>query len=220
MTEEAEALLHASKTMNKILKTLLTLFLILIVSGIQFGITNAVVDGLEDASFWVAMLFDSASLTFPFICFGLYTKLPFQTAQILSSMPFLFMIFFSTTFSPGSGVPVLKELRYLFVRFYFWCMVPGVQDSMENCPSTHGANMLYLILSGLIGLVLFSVVMGVSHLTKSRKSKKESTKKNSLRDQEFRDLQLEMYGDKVLELESTQHSKESSKRNRSAHGAV
>jgi len=123
MTEEAEALLHASKSMNKTLKTSLTLVLILLVSCIQFAITNAVTNGLESASFWMAMLFDSASLTFPFICFGLYTNLPFQAAQILSSMPFLLMIFFSTTFSPGAGLPVLKEMRFLFARFYFWCMM-------------------------------------------------------------------------------------------------
>jgi ABC-type lipoprotein export system ATPase subunit len=119
MSEEAEALLHASKSMNKALKSLLTLTLILIVSAVQFTVTCAVINGLESSSFWVAMLFDSASLTFPFICFGLYTKLSFQAVEIFATMPFLFMIFFSTTFSPGAGVPALKELRYLFARFYF-----------------------------------------------------------------------------------------------------
>ena len=62
---------------------------------------------------WVSMLFDSASLTLPFICFGLYSRLPLQIVQILASLPFLFMIFFSTTFSPGSGVAGVKALRYL-----------------------------------------------------------------------------------------------------------
>lgn len=93
------------------------------------------------------MFFDSMSLTFSLICLGecnlfarrmilcvevvltrcqlgrragLFSHLDFQTAQILGSLPFLLMIFLSTTFSPGSGVPVLKvcspkmpcELRY------------------------------------------------------------------------------------------------------------
>jgi hypothetical protein len=147
MSEEAEALLHASKSMNKALKSVLTLILIVTVSVIEWGIINACIDGLESASFWLAMLFDSASMTFPFIYFGLYTKLPFQAVQIFSTMPFLFMIFFSTTFSPGAGLPVLKELRYLFARFYFWCMIPGVRDEMENCPATDAANKLYLVLS-------------------------------------------------------------------------
>ncbi|GAX26987.1 hypothetical protein FisN_9Lh293 [Fistulifera solaris] len=212
MGEEAEALLHASKDMNNFLKTCLTLFLILIVSVVQFGITNAVTSGLESVSFWVAMLMDSSSLTFPFICFGLYTKLPFQAVQILSSLPFLFMIFFSTTFSPGSGVAGLKELRYLFARFYFWCMIPGIRDQMENCPADDGKNMLYMILSALIGVVLFLVVMAVSAFMRSHKTKKESSKKNALKDDEFRDLQLELYGEKAMDIQSTNHSTNSKKK--------
>lgn len=211
MNEEAEALLHASKDMNNLLKTLLTLFLILIVSVVQFGITNAVINGLESVSFWVAMLMDSSSLTFPFICFGLYTKLPFQAVQIVASLPFLFMIFFSTTFSPGSGVPILKELRYLFARFYFWCMIPDIRDQMDNCPSTDSKNMLYLILSAMLSLVLFLAVMGARALVNMNHTKKESSKKNALKDDEFRDLQLELYGDKAMDLQSTNHSTNSKK---------
>ncbi|GAX15877.1 hypothetical protein FisN_2Lh392 [Fistulifera solaris] len=211
MGEEAEALLHASKDMNNFLKSSLTMFLILIVSVVQFGITNAVINGLESSSFWVAMLMDSASMTFPFICFGLYTKLPFQAVEIIASMPFLFMIFFSTTFSPGSGVAVLKELRYLFARFYFWCMIPGIRDDMENCPSTDEKNLLYMILSALIGVVLFLTVMGVSSLLRSKKVKKMSSKKNALKDDEFRDLQIELYGEKAMDIQSTNHSTSSKK---------
>jgi hypothetical protein len=116
MREEAEALLHSSIGMNNALKSLLTLLLIVVVSLIEWGVVNAVIDGFENVKFWWAILMDSASLTFPFIFFGLYTMLPFQAVQIFASMPFLFMIFFSTTFSPGSGVEGLKELRYLFAR--------------------------------------------------------------------------------------------------------
>lgn len=116
MREEAEALLHSSIGMNNALKSLLTLLLIIVVSLIEWGVVNAVINGFENAKFWWAILMDSASLTFPFIFFGLYTLLPFQAVQIFASLPFLFMIFFSTTFSPGSGVEGLKELRYLFAR--------------------------------------------------------------------------------------------------------
>jgi ABC-type lipoprotein export system ATPase subunit len=92
MTEEAEALMHASKSVNKALKSILTIVLLVVISVVQFGITNAVINGLQSSSFWLAMLFDSASLTFPFICLGLYTSLPFQAVEILASLPFLMMM--------------------------------------------------------------------------------------------------------------------------------
>lgn len=128
--------------------------------------------------------------------------------------------FFSTTFSPGSGVAGLKELRYLFARFYFWCMIDGVSDDMENCPSTDSENMTYLILSSLIGLVLFLVIMGIARLRGGKKAKKDASKRNALKDEEFVDLQVELYGERVLDLQNTQHSTGSSKNGRSAHGAV
>ena len=89
--------MHASKSMNKALKFLLTLFLVVLISLFEYGITVAVVDGLSDFKFWVAIVMDSASMTFPLICLGLYTTLPFQAVEILGSMPFLFMIFLSTS---------------------------------------------------------------------------------------------------------------------------
>jgi hypothetical protein len=197
VSEEAEALLHASKSMNKALKTLLTLSLIIVVSLIEWGMINAVVDGFGDVKFWIAILVDSVSLTFPFIFFGLYTKLPFHAVQIFSSMPFLFMIFFSTTFSPGSGVAGLKELRYLFPRFYFWCMIPSVQDSMENCPDDD-VNVLYMVLSAMLGRVLFLLYQTSKTLTRASMKKKATSKNNLLKDAEFRDLQVELYGEGVL----------------------
>jgi hypothetical protein len=116
MREEAEALLHSSVGLNNALKSLLTLALIVIVSLVEWGIVNAVIDGFGQAKFWWGMLTDSASVTFPFIFFGIYTLLPFQAVQVFAFFPFLFMIFFSTTFSPGSGLKGLKALRYLFPR--------------------------------------------------------------------------------------------------------
>ncbi|CAB9525641.1 expressed unknown protein [Seminavis robusta] len=199
MTEEAEALLHSSKSMNKLLKTSLTMFLIFMIAVAEYGFVNAVIGGLDDVNFLIAILFDSGSMTFPFLCFGLYTSLPHQAVETLSSMPFLFMIFFSTTFSPGSGVPGLKELRYLFSRFYFWCIVPGVKDLMEGCPADEGLNMLYLMLSGLLGVFLFLVVMGIVTVVRNARKAKLYEKRAALMDDdEFIELQVEMYGEKQL----------------------
>lgn len=213
MSEEAEALLHASKSMNKTLKTLLTLFLIVIISVVEYGVVNAVVSGFESGRHWVAMLMDSASLTFPFICLGLYSKLPFHAVEIFASMPFLFMIFFSTTFSPGSGVAGLKELRYLFPRFYWWCFIPGVQNNMEGCPADD-VIMIYMVLSAMLGLVLFLIYQSVKSIMRKAKRKKKAEFHNSLKDEEFRDLQIELYGEEVLfkdSLANTVHSARSSK---------
>jgi hypothetical protein len=208
MGEEAEALLHSSKTTNKALKGILTMTLFLIVSLIEWGCVNGVVDGFEDGKFLVGMLMDALSLISPFLFFGLYTKLPFEAVQIFSLMPFLFMIFFSTTFSPGSGVAGLKELRYLFVRFYFYCSIPSVQDMMEGCPDSD-MNTLYMVLSGFFFTVMFLTFKITKSLLKSIKMKKAISEKNKLKDDEFRDLQVELYGERVLlkdSLSATNHS--------------
>jgi len=180
--------------------------LVLIVSGLQFAVTNAVINELESATFWVAMLFDSVNVTFPFICTGLYTKLPFQAVQVIGSLPFLLMIFFSTTFSPGSGVAGVKELHYLFTRFYMWCMIPDVKDDMDNCPESDEANLGYLILTALIGIVVFLIVMGVLRIVQSGKKIRNSSKKNALKDSEFLELQIELFHEAVKDLQSTAHS--------------
>ncbi|CAB9514741.1 expressed unknown protein [Seminavis robusta] len=199
MTEESEALLHSSKGMNKLLKTLLAMTMIFLIALLEYGFVNAVIGGLSSFDYFVAMFFDSASMTFPFICFGLYTNLPFQAVEMLGSMPFLFMIFFSTTFSPGSGVPGLKALRYLFSRFYFWCMVPVVDQQMEGCPADSGLNLLYLCLSGLLGVFLFVIIMGGAAIIKSARKKKDGKRREAMKDDdEFQELQLELYGEKQL----------------------
>jgi hypothetical protein len=82
MTEEAEALLHSSKSVNKILKTTLTLTLILVVSIVEYCTINLIMDGFGSRQFWIAMLMDNASLTFPFIFLGLFTKLPETRVQV------------------------------------------------------------------------------------------------------------------------------------------
>jgi hypothetical protein len=215
MREEAEALVHSSKGMNKFLKTALTLVLILLISIMEYGFVNVVIDGLSDVKFWLAMLFDSVSMTFPLIAFGIYTTLSFQLVEILGSLPFLFMIFFSTTFSPGSGVPGLKVLRYTFSRFYFWCMIPGVQDEMEGCPADETLNILYMILSSLLGVFLFGLAMIALRLkAMSKQNKHEEVRATLMNDEEFHLLQVELYGAKVLQkfqnnLSMTDHSKAS-----------
>jgi hypothetical protein len=120
------------------------------------------------------------------------------------------MIFFSTTFSPGSGVPGLKVLRYAFSRFYLWCMLPGVQDQMEGCPA-EDVNLLYLILSALLGVLVF-IIFHVCVLIKKRSSKQKSNiKLAKMQDFEFQELQVELYGEKALRrfqhLNSTHHSR-------------
>lgn len=206
MNEEAEALLHASKGMNRLLKSVLTTSLIIIISVFEFVCVNVVIKGFESPKHWLAMLFDSTSLTVAHVCLGLFTELPFHLVAILAGMPFLFMIFFSTTFSPGAGLPVLKIFRYVYSRFYWWCMIPGVQDLMEGCPATPAANMVALAMSALIIPFVFITVLGTGHMMRSLKHKKKASKNEKLKDEEFRELQVALYGDRVLELEQTNRS--------------
>merc|ERR1711865_351254 len=79
-----------------------------------------------------------------------------QIVQVLASLPFLFMIFFSGTFSPGGGLAGVKELRYLFPRYYLWCRLPGTKDSMEGCPDDDQL-VGYTVLTGCLGLIMFLI---------------------------------------------------------------
>jgi energy-coupling factor transporter ATP-binding protein EcfA2 len=198
MSEEAEALLHSSKKMNKLLKSIVTVALIFIISLIEWGCINACTSGLEDVEYWIGLLFDQTSVTIPLVQLGVYSKLPFQAVQILGSLPFLLMIFLSTTFSPGAGVPGIKELRYLFPRFYLWCILPGVMDEMEDCPPEN-LNTLYLILSSFTSTFFFLVAKGIQACKqKAAKSEDEDRKKEVLGMEETKKLQIELYGAKTL----------------------
>eukprot|EP00977_Amphora_coffeiformis_P013134 scaffold3396_cov176-Amphora_coffeaeformis.AAC.7 len=196
MSEETEALLHASKNTNKLLKTLLALTLFGLLSALQFGMTNAVIDGYSSVTFWVAMMMDTGSLLVPFILCGLYTHLPLQPAQIVSRLPFLCMIFFSTTFSPGAGISGLKGLRYLFPRFYFWCMVPSIRSDMENCPTSDALNLMFLVLAAMMVPCLFLVYKAVTALWRSQQRKQRNTAKKHvlMMDEEFYQLRRQLYG--------------------------
>ena len=83
--------------------------------------------------------------------------------QTLGSMPFLFMVFFSTTFSPGAGVTGLKNMRYLFARYYLWCRVPGYENLMEGCPSSDELTPLS-IFTGCLGAIIFLCALIVLYL--------------------------------------------------------
>ena len=71
MTEEAEALMHSSVEMNKALKSFLVSALLLMISLGAFGSLQLCIDTLSAYELWIALLFDSASLTLPLICLGL-----------------------------------------------------------------------------------------------------------------------------------------------------
>ena len=111
MLEESEALLHQSKSMNKFLKFCIIMVLIFIVTAAQFWCIDAVLGTLSSWEYFVAIVFDTFSIMMPGVLFGLYTNLTNEESQVLTSIPVLFLIFFSTTFSPGAGVNILKELR-------------------------------------------------------------------------------------------------------------
>lgn len=198
MIEEAEALLHSSKAMNKYLKTTLTLFLLFVISCVQFGCMDAVLGTLTTWGFFFGVLFDNLSLLVSMVTLGLYTNLPDQAVQILGAMPFLLMIFFSTTFSPGAGVPGVKALRYLFSRFYLWCMLPDpIGSQMEGCPESN--TVLYLILTSLLVPFLFVLYkLAAVCYKKGHKSKQETARRESMTSMAFAELQLELFGEKAL----------------------
>jgi ABC-type lipoprotein export system ATPase subunit len=197
MVEEAEALLHSSKEMNRFLKLCLAIGLLVIISSIQFSCQNLIIDTLNSTYFYFAILFDNISLMVAILCLGLYTDLPDQAVQIIGSMPFLFMIFFSTTFSPGAGVSGLKELRYLFSRFYLWCETPGVMDTMEGC--TEEKNLFYLIVSSLLIPFIFVAFMVVRRIFRKVHSEKAAiSRRESMKSMAFAELQFELFGEKAL----------------------
>ena len=195
MKEEAEALMsRRSVQMNLALKSCIVLLLLTFISIFAFGCLQSCIGTLGGVEVWVMMLFDSASLTFPFICFGLYSSLPLQTVTILSSLSWLFVIFFSTTFSPGSGVEGVKALRYLFARFYFWCRVPGYKEMMEGCPADDTL-VWYTILTGCLGLILFLIFQVVRvTVVRMRKQRKDNKARAEISMKpEYKDVQNELY---------------------------
>lgn len=195
VTEEADALMHSSVQSMLALKSIVSLSLLSTIVTTAFGCLVAVLDTpvTNDVEMWIAMLFDLASLTLPFICFGLYSPLPLQIVQTLASMPFLFMIFFSGTFSPGAGVEGFNGLRFLFSRFYMWCRLPAVKEDMEGCPADHVLT-TYTILSGCLGLFLFLVFQSVRALVSRARADKDKLKHEEIAQRpEYQQIQVELY---------------------------
>lgn len=117
--------------------------------------------------------------------------------QIFSAFPFLFMIFFSTTFSPGAGLDGVKDLRYLFARFYLWCRVPGVSDRMEGCPA-HDRLMGYSILTGCLGFILFVIFQTVRYaLYTLKRGAQVSARREVEGKEEFQLIQNEIFRNKA-----------------------
>ena len=199
VSEESEALLHKSNGLNKAMKEVLAISLVFVISLIEWGCVNAVSEGLARYNYWIMMFFDIFSLVFPMISISIYTKLPQQPSFFLGSLPFLLVIFFSTTFSPGSGVAIVKELRYIFPRFYLWCELPGVEDLMEGCPETLELNTLYAVLSGCVYVFIFFFVRGVSTLRHGITKKVEERKKKTSEEdeKEILHLQDELFGRRI-----------------------
>jgi hypothetical protein len=100
-------------------------------------------------------------------------------------------------------VPVIKELRYLFTRFYMFCMVPGVQDSMEGCPKSQAVNLALLCLMGLLTVLLFFGYVAIKGCLKSIKKANVLELRGTLQsDERFQALQQEL-----LEESKKRHAK-------------
>ena len=195
VSEEAEALMHSSVQSMLALKTIVTLSLMTVVITAAWGCLVAVLDTsvTNDPAMWVAMLCDLASFTLPFVFLGLYSRLPLQFVQPLAAMPFLFMIFFSSTFSPSAGVDGLKEFRFLFPRFYMWCRLPDVKDMLEDCPVKNQLT-TYTILSGCLGLFLFLVLQAVRCcMAQARADEAQHKHEEIAQRPEYQQIQVELY---------------------------
>jgi len=199
MKEESEALMHSSIYVNMVLRSCLTTVLGIIIWNIEYGVINAVVDGLNTFDFWLGIILDNFSTTFPLYFMGIFTTANAQEVEMIGSLPFLLMLFMSTAYSPGAGIPVVKELRYVFTKFYFWCYLPGVAEDMEGCPDTRAATLTYMTLASFFWVFIFMVIQCIFFV----KGKKEATKRErsaaELLDDDFADLQVELYGERGRE---------------------
>jgi len=150
----------------------------------------------ERSVFFFALMFNIVALTFPLIFIALYSTLPVELVQMVGFTPFLFMIFFSTTFSPGAGVTGIKDLRYLFPRFYLWCELPGLKDSMEGCPEDRIENMIYLFLTAQLFHTCFFALVFANHFVKKSNNeyKVNTTRELAMESDLFWTIQTELFG--------------------------
>mmetsp|Transcript_54145 Transcript_54145/g.65147 ORF Transcript_54145/g.65147 Transcript_54145/m.65147 type:complete len:215 (+) Transcript_54145:2-646(+) len=177
------------------MKCMLTIIITSVTCLVLWGCINLVIDGMSDPYILFALHFDTVALIYPMIFVALYSTLPFELVQIIGTTPFLFMIFFSTTFSPGAGVAGIKAVRYLFPRFYLWCELPGVEDDMEDCPEDRIENMIYLFLSAqLFHTCFFALVFAKQFKKKVDKFKSIEKRKLVMSSEFFGTLQKELFG--------------------------
>jgi hypothetical protein len=82
---------------------------------------------------------------------------------------------------------------------------------MEGCPDTHASNTTYLILTGIMGAVLYAAFKLTTGAINSMRDEAENSKKEGLRDEEFLELQVDLYGERARELQASRHSRDGSK---------
>jgi hypothetical protein len=194
MLEEAEALIHSSKRLNKVLKVTVSYAMIVFVSILEYIVIQNTIHELRPAKYFFAIFSDNAFLFFPMFILSVNTGMTLEHSVLLGSSLYFSLMCMSTTFSPGGGLPVLKEFRYLYPRFYFWCMLPGVEDLMEGCLD-HTANIGLTIFMGQLGVILAAIYCAV--INSMKKSLDEPSKSD---DNDFvnragrvRDLQDELF---------------------------
>jgi hypothetical protein len=76
-------------------------------------------------------------------------------------------------------------------------MIPAVQDDMEGCPDKD-SNILFMILSALLGMIVFWIYDLVKSLIQSYEKSKVHSNQNNRMDKDLRDLQTELYGEGYL----------------------
>ena len=154
---------------------------------------------LSSWEYYVAIVVDTFTVMLPGVLIEMYTSLTDEECQMLSSLPPLLGIFFSTTLSPGAGIDGLKALRYIFPRFYLWCMLPGgVSEAMEGCPADD-KTLMYLIISAMLVPYLFGLFAVAREIHNAlKRGKKESSRRSSMHSAEFVKLQLELFGEIAL----------------------
>lgn len=115
---------------------------------------------------------------------------------------------------------MLKELRYLFPRYYFWCMVPYVQDTMEECPDDD-IIILYLVLSTFTGVFILFVVLLAVHLRENTQRKHQASRHDDIMKKDgFHNLQAKIHGrERLKRLRKVENDETNNGNNGSAESA-
>jgi len=197
--EESQALMHSSEWRYKVLKALLTSVVVVIINCISFGVMHLCLempcskspDGFAVCGFklWLIYVLDFWSLLVSFLFLGIFSRQPLQIVQVAGSMPFLLMLFFSTTMSPGSGVVGVKFLRYVYPRYYVWCALPFVKQAMDGCPSDDTI-VGYVALTGNLFLIFFLAMQAWRTVVNTRRKQSHASERiHVAQTQEYKTLQ-------------------------------